>query len=273
MATYAIGDVQGCYREFAALLDEMDFRTDRDRLWMLGDLVNRGPDNVSVMRRVMSMEGAVTVVLGNHDLHFLAIHRGGHSMNRSDTLHDLFAWKKVDQASDWLRHQQLLHRDRDLGYVMAHAGIPPVWTLKQAASLAREVEEVIRGANCERYFREMYGNDPACWREDLKDIDRWRVITNYLTRMRLLDGDGCLDMSHKGSLQEAPPDLVPWFELVAKDPPRQKILFGHWAALEGETGCDHIISLDTGCVWGRSLTALRLEDGAGFSVPSVKTRA
>ncbi len=270
MATYAIGDIQGCYEEFSILLDTLDFRADRDHLWLLGDLINRGHDNVGVLRRVMAMEASVTMVLGNHDLHFLAIHRGGHSLNRSYTLQDLFAWKKKDQASDWLRQQRLMHRDKALGYVMAHAGIPHIWTLKQAASLADEVEGVIRGSNCEKYFRGMYGNEPNCWRDDWEGMDRWRVITNYLTRMRLLDENGCLDMTHKGSLQDAPPGLLPWFELVARNPPRQKILFGHWAALEGRTGYDNIINLDTGCVWGRSLTALRLEDGVFFSTPSVK---
>lgn len=270
MATYAIGDIQGCYEEFSRLLDAIDFRSDRDRLWLLGDLVNRGPDNVSVVRRVMEIGEAAITVLGNHDLHFLAVHRGGHTPNRSDTFHDLLAWKKADEASDWLRHRLMMYRDKSLGYVMAHAGIPHLWTLKKAGQLAGEVEAVIRGGECERFFREMYGNEPSVWRDDWEGILRWRVITNYLTRMRLVDRNGQMDFAHKGAVADAPPGFVPWFDLVAENPPKQKILFGHWAALEGKTGCPDIIALDTGCVWGRSLTALRLEDGTFYAAESVK---
>ncbi|MGD8415581.1 MAG: symmetrical bis(5'-nucleosyl)-tetraphosphatase [Pseudomonadales bacterium] len=273
MATFAIGDIQGCYEEFTMLLDALDFRTDRDHIWLVGDLINRGPDNVGVVRRVMQMGDAAITVLGNHDLHFLAIHRGGHTPNRADTLQDLLDWKNVDEASDWFRHRLMLHRDKALGYVMTHAGLPHIWTLKQASELAREVEEVIRGPGCEHFFREMYGNEPNLWSPDLEGMPRWRVITNYLTRMRLVDQNGAMDFSHKGALQDAPGGLLPWFDLVARKPPKQKILFGHWAALEGNTGHDDIIALDTGCVWGRSLTALRLEDGAFFAAESVKATA
>lgn len=264
MSTYAIGDIQGCYEEFATLLDRIDFRSDRDRLWLVGDLINRGPDNVSVVRRVMKMGEAAVTVLGNHDLHFLAIHRGGHSPNRSDTIEDLLAWKKVDEVSDWLRHQPMLHRDAELGYLMSHAGIPHLWSPDKAAGLAKEVEEVMRGSQCERFFREMYGNEPNLWRDDWEGMLRWRVITNYLTRMRLIDERGALNFSHKGTLEDAPDGLMPWFDL---QPPNlaTKIVFGHWAAIDGRTGRDDIIALDTGCVWGRSLTAVRLDDGVFFS--------
>jgi bis(5'-nucleosyl)-tetraphosphatase (symmetrical) len=270
MATYAVGDIQGCYEEFTALLDLIDFQSERDHLWLLGDLINRGPDNLAVLKRVMSLGDAAITVLGNHDLHFLAVHRGGHSMNRADTFGDVLQSKKVDDISDWYRHQLFLHRDKGLGYVMAHAGIPHLWTIKQARKLARELEEVLRGPGCESYFRKMYGNEPNCWREDWEGMDRWRVITNYFTRMRLLDSDGCLDFSHKGALADAPEQLVPWFDVPRQKPLKLTILFGHWAALEGRTGHDQIISLDTGCVWGRRLTALCLDDGA---VHSVKSRA
>ncbi|MGE0626018.1 MAG: symmetrical bis(5'-nucleosyl)-tetraphosphatase [Pseudomonadales bacterium] len=264
MPTYAIGDIQGCYEEFATLLDRIDFRSDRDRLWLVGDLINRGPDNVSVIRRVMKMGDAAITVLGNHDLHFLAIHRGGHSPNRSDTLQDLLDWKKVDEASDWLRHRSMLHLDDTLGYVMSHAGVPHIWSPAKAAELAGEVEGVMRGSQCERFFREMYGNEPNLWRDDWDGMLRWRVITNYLTRMRLLDERGALDFSHKGTLEDTPPGLTPWFDLQPR-PLEMKILFGHWAAIEGRTGRDDIIALDTGCVWGRHLTALCLEDGILYS--------
>jgi bis(5'-nucleosyl)-tetraphosphatase (symmetrical) len=274
MATYAIGDVQGCYEELTELLDVIDFRSDRDRLWLLGDLINRGRQNVAVVKRVMALGSAAVTVLGNHDLHFLAVHRGGHSMTRADTFGDLLAHKKVDDMSDWLRYRRLIHRDKSLGYVMAHAGIPHLWTLKQARALAREVEEVIRGPRCEVYFRKLYGNEPSCWQDKWDGMPRWRVITNYLTRMRLLYPDGRLDFAHKGALSEAPKSLKPWFDLRALRPLRLTLLFGHWAALEGHTGHEDIIALDTGCVWGRTLTALKLEDGSLVSVGarSVKYR-
>lgn len=270
MATYAVGDIQGCYEEFARLLDRIDFQVGRDRLWLLGDLINRGPDNVSVLRRVMAMGDSAVVVLGNHDLHYLAVHRGGHSPNRSDTFTDLLESKIADEASDWFRHQHYFFRDKALGYAMAHAGIPHLWRMKQAKVLAEEVEAVIRGPDCERYFQQMYGNEPNVWGEDLEDMPRWRVITNYFTRMRLVDADGVLNFSHKGALADAPAGLSPWFAFARPQPIRQTILFGHWAALEGHTGDDRFIGLDTGCVWGRCLTALHLETGRFYRVDSVK---
>jgi bis(5'-nucleosyl)-tetraphosphatase (symmetrical) len=270
MATFAVGDVQGCYEEFARLLDRIDFQTGRDQLWLLGDLINRGTDNLSVVRRVMAMGDSAIVVLGNHDLHYLAIHRGGHSPNRGDTFTDLLRSRFADEVSDWYRHQRFFHRDKSLGYVMAHAGIPHLWKMKLAKSLAAELEEVIQGAGCERYFRDMYGNEPNVWRDDLDGIARWRVVTNYFTRMRLVDAEGVLNFSHKGALEDAPVGLSPWFAFERPQPMKQKILFGHWAALEGHTGDERFVSLDTGCVWGRSLTALRLEDGQLFQVESVK---
>jgi bis(5'-nucleosyl)-tetraphosphatase (symmetrical) len=273
MATYAIGDIQGCYEEFARMLDQIDFRKDRDRLWLLGDLINRGPDNVSVVRRVMALGDAAIIVLGNHDLHYLAVHRGGHTPNRSDTFTDLLESPIADEASDWYRHQRLFYRDKSLGYVMAHAGVPHLWRMKQARAFAEEVEAVVQGDDCEQYFQAMYGNEPDVWRDDLEGMSRWRIITNYFTRMRLVDAEGVLDFSHKGALADAPEGLSPWFAFERPQPPRQKILFGHWAALEGHTGDDRFIGLDTGCVWGRCLTAMRLEDGQVFRVDSVKQTA
>lgn len=273
MATYAIGDIQGCYEEFTRLLDVVDFRSDRDRLWLLGDLINRGRENLAVVRRVMDLGDRAITVLGNHDLHFLAIHRGGFRPNRADTFGDVLESKRVDDISDWYRHQRFVYRDKNLGYVMAHAGIPHLWTMKQARKLAAELQEVLRGPGCEKYFRQMYGNEPACWDDRLDGMSRWRVITNYFTRMRLLDRNGCLDFAHKGSLADAPSNLVPWFELRATVPLKYRLLFGHWAALEGRTGHKRIINLDTGCVWGRSLTALCLEDGTMHSVQAVKETA
>jgi bis(5'-nucleosyl)-tetraphosphatase (symmetrical) len=266
MATYAIGDIQGCYREFDQLLDVIDFNSDRDQLWLLGDLINRGQENLAVLKRVMSFGKSAVTVLGNHDLHFLAIHLGGHSINRSDTFADVLESKRVDEICDWYRQQPLLVADKKLGYVMTHAGIPHLWSLKQARSLAREVESVIQSDNCEPFFRDMYGNEPDLWQEDWEGMLRLRVITNYLTRMRLLDEQGRLNFSHKGSLSDAPGNLSPWYELRADEPLNATILFGHWAAIEGYTGQDKILALDTGCVWGRHLTAFCLDSGDYYTV-------
>ncbi len=261
MATYAVGDIQGCYEEFAGMLELVSFDPARDRLWLLGDLINRGSKNLAVVRLVRSLGSAASTILGNHDLHFLAIYYGGHTPNRADTFQDVLEADDVGEIADWYRHQAFLICDRSLGYVMTHAGIPHIWNVERAAELALELESVLRGEHHRRYFEDMYGNEPDCWSADLEGMDRWRCITNYFTRMRLMDADGVLDFSHKGALVDAPAGLAPWFELRARRPLDLKLLFGHWAALEGETDDAAIIALDTGCVWGRELTALCLETG------------
>jgi len=262
MATYAIGDVQGCYGELCELLELIGFDPARDRLWFSGDLINRGRNNLEVVRLVMSLESAAVTILGNHDLHFLAICLGGHSPNRADTFHDVLDAPDVDAIAQWYRQAPLLVEDTQLGYVMVHAGIPHIWTLAQARARAGEVEQVLRSDAHRRFLAGLYGNKPDCWREDLTGIDRLRLITNFFTRMRLLDADCTLDFSHKGALADAPQNLVPWFDLRARSPLGVKLLFGHWAALEGVTGHADMIALDTGCVWGRCLTAMCLETGA-----------
>lgn len=264
MATYAIGDLQGCDTEFEALLSKLNFSQD-DKLWLLGDLVNRGPASLNVLRRVMAMQDQCTIVLGNHDLHFLAIYFGGHSPGRSDTLDDLLAAPEVAQLAHWLRRQKLLHYDSQMRYVMAHAGVPHIWSIAQAQQRAQEVERVIAGRDSDlsyvEFFEKMYGNEPDCWDEALEGMPRYRVITNYLTRMRLMRGTGTMEFAHKGALSDAPAGWKPWFVHYPKDVERPTILFGHWAALDGETGRGDIRGLDTGCVWGRKLTALNLETG------------
>jgi len=258
LATYAIGDIQGCYKELCRLLELIDFDATEDRLWLVGDLVNRGPDNLAVLRLVMSLGDRAVTVLGNHDLHLLAIVLGGHSLNRSDTFRDVLVAPDLDEIVGWYCRQPLLVRDDRLGCVMTHAGIPHIWDLSQAAELAAEVEEVI-AAGQRRYFEKLYGNEPARWSDALKGMDRLRAITNYLTRMRLVRKDGTLDFSHKGAIADAPRGLVPWYDMRAKAPLGMRLLFGHWAALEGHTGSEECIALDTGCVWGRELTALKLD--------------
>ncbi len=268
MATYAVGDIQGCYDELNTLLEVLRFDPTQDRLWLVGDLINRGPRSLEVVRLVRSLGNAVVPVLGNHDLHLLAITFGGHAPNRGDTFTDVLDAEDGQDIAHWLRGLPLLVRDDELGYVMTHAGIPHIWTLDQAAGLAAEVEAVLRGDDYPAYFSALYGNRPDCWRDDLRGMDRWRIITNYFTRMRLIDESGCLDFSHKGSVEDAPAGWLPWYELRARRPLGASIVFGHWASLEGRTGMDDIIALDTGCVWGRDLTALCLESRRFTSVPA-----
>jgi bis(5'-nucleosyl)-tetraphosphatase (symmetrical) len=270
MATYAIGDVQGCYAELSDLLEEVRFDAGADCLWLLGDLINRGPDSLSVVRLVRSLEGSAKIVLGNHDLHFLAIHLGGHSLTKNDTFVDLLQAQDVDELADWYCQQPFMVCDEQLGYAMTHAGIPHIWSVDEAGAYAREVEQVIRGEQRLEYFQAMYGNKPDIWKSSLRGMDRWRAITNYLTRMRLIDSRGRMDFVHKGGLTEVSSPWVPWYEPSRQEPLPVKLLFGHWAALEGHTGNDQAIALDTGCVWGGELTALRLDDGIFFSVPARK---
>lgn len=270
MATYAIGDVQGCYVELCGLLEKIGFDGSRDRLWFLGDLVNRGPASLEVLRLVRSLGDAAVTVLGNHDLHLLAIHIGGHKLTRSDTFSDVLAADDIGDIADWLRQQPLLVRDDELGYVMVHAGIPHIWSLEKAELLARELETIVRGDCHVAFFATMYGNKPDLWNDNLVGMDRWRAITNYLTRMRLIDERGRLDFSHKGAVDDAPPEWIPWYEMRADNPLRLKLLFGHWAAIEGQTSSDDILALDTGCVWGRELTAICLESGEFIRVLSAK---
>lgn len=265
MATYAIGDLQGCYDELMRLLDQIGY-TDADTLWFAGDLVNRGPASLQTLRFVKSLGRRGRTVLGNHDLHLLAVHRGTSSSKRKDTLQPILDAPDREELLQWLLHQPLLIDDKTLGYVMVHAGIPHIWTLKQARQRAQEVEQVLRGPLASAFFDHMYGNRPDTWRDSVSGWERLRLITNYFTRMRFITPAGTLDFSANGGLDSGPEGYRPWYELNRAKPIKRTILFGHWAAL-GETGRPGVIALDTGCVWGNALTAVRLEDGQRFSVP------
>jgi len=264
-STYLVGDIQGCFESLEALLAEVGFG-DADRLWCVGDLVNRGPDSLGVLRFARSLDERFTCVLGNHDLHFLAMVYGGHPHRATDTMADLLAAPDCPDLADWLRHQPLFIDRGD--WVVVHAGIPHIWTTTMARDNAREVEAVIRGPGHAGFFRAMYGNEPALWRDDLAGMDRHRAIVNYFTRMRLVDVEGRLEFSHKGTLDDLPPGYAPWFSYPTEID--GTLYFGHWAALDGATGRPRVIGLDTGCVWGRTMTAVRLEDGAMFSVSAAE---
>lgn len=267
MANYVIGDIQGCFSEFKALLDQIQFKPSHDRLWFTGDLVNRGPQSLAVLRFIKNLENPI-IVLGNHDLHLLAVANGSAALRPDDTLEEILAAPDRDILCDWLRQQPLLYHDSVLNYTLVHAGIPPQWTLKQALSHAQEVEKVLKSSHYQELLAHLYGDTPAQWEENLTGWPRLRLIINYFTRLRFCDANGALELKTKGKPDHLPSaDFLPWFKIPSPAHHNLKIIFGHWAALEGNTGVPNIFALDTGCVWGKSLTAMRLEDEARFSVP------
>ncbi|MCE3028251.1 symmetrical bis(5'-nucleosyl)-tetraphosphatase [Salinicola sp. DM10] len=276
MAMYAIGDLQGCYAEFDALLARLDFSPSRDRLWLAGDLVNRGPGSLACLRRVKALEGAVETVLGNHDLHLLAVARGHGKLKRNDTLAEILDAPDREALMAWLRAQPLLLADPARNRVMTHAGLLPQWSLTEARELAAEAEAVLGGDAVDDFLAEMYGNRPARWSPQLAGLDRLRSIVNVFTRMRFIDAEGTLDFSAKEGLDSAPAGFAPWFTYPRQHPREEALtlLFGHWAALEGQTPGARVRAeaLDTGCVWGGTLTALDLDSGERIAEPSQQLR-
>lgn len=266
MTHYAIGDVQGCFAELTALLDLISFDPKSDTLWFTGDLVNRGPRSLEVLRFVKSLGANQITVLGNHDLHLLAVAYGVQPLQRGDTLNEILSAPDKIELIEWLRHCHLLHHDKQLGFVMTHAGLAPEWTVETAKKCAQEVEVILRGDHPEHFLKAMYGNQPDRWDEHLAGMERYRCIINYLTRMRFCHADGRLDLTYKGEIAGKPPELIPWFDVSNRVNVHENIIFGHWAALGGKTDAPNVYALDTGCVWGNSLTAMRLSDMRRFSV-------
>lgn len=265
MALYAIGDVQGCLEALDDLLDLIRFNPAHDRLWLAGDLVARGPDSLGVLRRVKSLGAAAETVLGNHDLHLLAAHYGLSKPKARDLTQAVFAAPDREELMDWLRHRPLFLEDKEQDCVLTHAGIPPGWSQKQTRKRAQEVEAALQGPDIESFLGDMYGNEPDCWSDEVKGTTRLRVITNFLTRMRLVSVDGAMDFAYKEDLSAIPEGLHPWFSLPNPACNSGRILFGHWAAINGVTGDARIIGLDTGCVWGGHLSAYRVDDGKTFA--------
>jgi bis(5'-nucleosyl)-tetraphosphatase (symmetrical) len=259
MTDYAIGDIQGCYDPLMDVLAKVDFSPSRDRLWVAGDLINRGPSSLDSLRYVESLGDSAVVVLGNHDLHLLAVALGGHALKNKDTLKEILEAPDHDHLLNWLCQQNLLVEDRSRNFVMVHAGLPHIWSVDQAASYAREVETVLQGPHAADYFAGMYGNKPDRWDECLQGMERLRAITNYLTRMRFIAEDGTLEFAAKESVEDAPDGFAPWFHFQRPDDTR--IIFGHWAAIGGNTENDRFVGLDTGCVWGGKLTMMNLDTG------------
>jgi bis(5'-nucleosyl)-tetraphosphatase (symmetrical) len=259
MALYAIGDLQGCNDELGALLKALRFSADRDRLWFVGDLVNRGPDSLGVLRRIRSLGDAATVTLGNHDLHLLAVAFGSARIRSDDTLTETLAAPDRDTLLEWLAGRPLFHEDRALNVCMLHAGLAPQWDLMLARQCAREVENVLR-RDPQQLFQRLYGDQPDRWDPALEGEGRLRFIVNCFTRLRYVDADGRLALRVKGSPKKAQSQsLIPWFEAREARWRGARLVFGHWSTL-GFFNNDDVTGLDTGCVWGGTLTALRLDD-------------
>jgi bis(5'-nucleosyl)-tetraphosphatase (symmetrical) len=256
MTRYAIGDVQGCHDELRELVQRIGFSADRDRLWFVGDLVNRGPKSLEVLRFVKALGDNAITVLGNHDLHLLALAYGSHRKKKSgDTLDAVFVAKDRDALLEWLMQRPLAHFEN--GDLMVHAGVIAQWTASDAIALSKEVTAAIR-ADARKLFDEMYGNKPECWSETLKGAERLRFGINVLTRMRVCTADGCVDMEMKGKPEEARPPFRAWFEHERRRSADVRVIFGHWSAA-GYVNTGKVVGLDTGCVWGGKLTAINLD--------------
>ncbi|GHD70967.1 symmetrical bis(5'-nucleosyl)-tetraphosphatase [Vogesella fluminis] len=264
MATYAIGDLQGCFAPFMALLRQIEFNPGRDTLWLTGDLVNRGPESLAVLRWVYEHQDCTQMVLGNHDLHLLAVAEGYGKIHSDDTINDVLDAADSKLLLDWLRCQPLMIYEQ--GYAMVHAGLLPEWSINKALRLAEEVEDELSGKDYRKLFAKLYGNKPSRWHGELKGMDRWRLIINAMTRMRFINSDGELDLSYKGELDGAPAQLRPWFAVDGRRSMDTPIVCGHWSAL-GLMLNEDVLAIDSGCLWGGSLTAVRLEDRACFSLP------
>ena len=264
MATYAIGDLQGCFFSFKDLLKKIQFNPAHDRLWFVGDLINRGPGSLDVMRWMLEHQSSVVTVLGNHDLHTLVVAEGFVSAHRSDTIQSLLDAPDAPELLGWLRQQPLVHFEH--GYLMVHAGLLPEWTVDQALTLAAEVNVALQAPNYREFLQHMYGNDPKRWDDGLTGWDRLRVITNAMTRLRICSTEGEMEFKFKGELENIPNGYQPWFDLTQRASVNTPIVFGHWSAL-GLQHKNNVYSLDTGCLWGGHLSAMRLEDRQIFQVP------
>lgn len=263
MATYAIGDLQGCFAPLQKLLRQFNFEPAQDKLWFVGDLVNRGEDSLACLRFVKSLGDRAVSVLGNHDLHLLCVAAGVAEGYRGDTLGDILAAPDRDELLQWLRHRPLLHHEQ--GYTLVHAGLLPHWNLGQATQLAREAEQALRSENHKAFFQAMYGNSPDSWNENLAGHDRLRVIINSFTRLRFCSADGKMDFDHKGGIDKTPSGFYPWFQVPDRASENEIIICGHWSAL-GLRVEKNLVALDSGCLWRSALSAFRLEDRAVFSV-------
>ncbi|MDZ7924172.1 MAG: symmetrical bis(5'-nucleosyl)-tetraphosphatase [Marinagarivorans sp.] len=263
MTDWAIGDIQGCAEPFFRLLEKANFDAATDTLWVAGDMVNRGPDNLSVLRFIKSLGEKAKVVLGNHDLHLLAISVGAKKLSTKDTLHDVMVASDRDELINWLRQQPLIQSSGK--YLMSHAGLPHIWSEQECLAYANEVHQCLKdNVISTDFLLHMYGNKPNSWSDNLEGFDRLRAITNYLTRMRFITKQGELDFSAKERPSDAPEGFSPWFSFPSRI--TKELIFGHWAALNGKVPVAGFHAVDTGCVWGGKLTLMNLATQARISV-------
>jgi bis(5'-nucleosyl)-tetraphosphatase (symmetrical) len=256
VATYAIGDVQGCFEALEKLLDRINFDAARDRLWFVGDLVNRGPDSLATLRFVMGLGERAVTVLGNHDLHLLTVAAGHAKVHRGDTLDEILSAPDRDELLAWLRRQKMMHVEQ--GWAMVHAGLLPQWTVGRAFELGREVESVLAGPDYDDLLACMYGNEPHRWDDRLEGYDRLRVIINAMTRLRLCTPDGRMEFRHKSAPRNMPDGYLPWYAIGKRASAGVPLIFGHWSTL-GLFASDDVVALDSGCLWGNALSALNLD--------------
>ena len=277
MSNYAIGDIQGCFEELKELLSIISFDEERDRLWLCGDLVNRGFSSLECLLYLHSIKDSCNIVLGNHDLHLIAVHEGEREISKNDTFNDVLSYKYVDKLIDWLKtlpfhmYKKINTKEGEIEYFMTHAGIPPHWTKDDLIRNSEELSKNLSGKESSFFLRTIFGNNPKHPDECNTSEDNLRINVKFLTRMRFLEQDGSLNMNYKGKIEGAPKNLRPWFkgkQNIMKG--NTHILFGHWAALDGVTNKSRITALDTGCSWGKRLTAMRLEDQQIFSCDKLK---
>ena len=264
MAIYAIGDLQGCFTAFQRLIEFIRFDPAQDKLWLVGDLVNRGPDSLAILRYIRQAGDTIRIVLGNHDLHLLMVAAGISRNHPSDTLQSILDAPDREELLHWLRQQKLFYSEGS--YAMVHAGLLPSWSIAQAAQLAAEVENALRQDDYSEMFSCIYGNEPEYWFDDWSGFIRLRVIVNAMTRMRICTADGKMNLYFKGALSAIPADYLPWFRVPHRASGHHTIVCGHWSAL-GLHLSDNVIALDSGCVWSGQLTAIRLEDRKIFQIP------
>ena len=272
MSTYAIGDIQGCYSELQNLLNEINFDERRDELWFAGDLVNKGPKSLQTLRFIKTLGVNAKITLGNHDLHLLAVAKNIQPLLKKDTIQEILAADDVEELIDWLKSRPLLITDDNLNFTMVHAGLPPQWSLENAKEFAKECELILQSEKINKLLAEMYGDTPNIWSDSLQDYAKQRFIINCFTRIRFCNSDGMLDFDTKVAPGKQNTSLIPWYSLPNRKTKDNKIIFGHWSTVhignEKNFKQYNVYPIDTGCLWGGRLTAMRLEDEKIFSVPS-----
>ena len=272
MSTYAIGDIQGCYSELQNLLNEINFDERRDELWFAGDLVNKGPKSLQTLRFIKALGVNAKITLGNHDLHLLAVAKNIQPLLKKDTIQEILAADDVEELIDWLKSRPLLITDDNLNFTMVHAGLPPQWSLENAKEFAKECELILQSEKINKLLAEMYGDTPNIWVNSLQDYAKQRFIINCFTRIRFCNSDGMLDFDTKVAPGKQNTSLIPWYSLPNRKTKDNKIIFGHWSTVhignEKNFKQYNVYPMDTGCLWGGCLTAMRLEDEKVFSVPS-----